>query len=420
MQDLLAAIALLEPPPSALGKVTGLLSSTGSFNRPEKNYSQQSSKRMDQKLGSSWPGTSQQGASTSVEGRRSHEHVRTPPSDLPAERLHTVGFVDGPGSGSNSSSSGTRSSSEGGRLPDVKQVHIRGGKAAEESSADDAGFSEELVKRISSVAAVAQLCPDVEPDEFLEDLADFELPGAVQASGPSISKKATGNSAGTLGVGDKTGALTGVKAAATSSSNISSSSQLNSGVNSQRAPAAQVMGAEQAKAPTASSSISSSPNSPDKWQITATKAAPGGILSLGLPGTPYTFKASHNNAVGGVPPMDPIKAAVAGAKAAGGKGWDGVPLNDMPQLLKVLAQPPSPPPLANSRGPVPGPSAAGAARALGAGGELDDQLTGMLVGVPAPGGLRRPQTNARFKRVLQQNTAAMAFLEGASKKPAES
>jgi hypothetical protein len=301
---------------------------------------------------------------------------------------------------------------------DTKKVQLEGARAAEDTSMGDAGFSEELVKRISSVAGVAQLCPDVEPDEFLEDLAGFELPGAVQPSGLSVSKKPGGADA-------QEAASFGVHAAATISSSSSSTgtskATSSSNVRNDIAAVSQVFIGGEAKGSvvvTPATTIGSSSNhgAPDKCQQTsAPKAAPCGILSLASSGTPFTLKANRAIAAGGMPPPDPIKAAVAGAKAAGGKGWDGVPLTDMPKLLKALAQPPSPPALPRDRAALVGVAAARCPGALGEEGVLEDQLSGMLVGAAAPGGLRRPQTNARFKRVLQQNTAAMAFLEGAKK-----
>jgi hypothetical protein len=78
--------------------------------------------------------------------------------------------------------------------------------------------------------------------------------------------------------------------------------------------------------------------------------------------------------------------------------WDTIPLMDIPRIIKALAVGPPPP-------PPPAAAAPGNGSNKGAGIATAGQ-EGSAVALPM-----RPQTKARFRRVIQQTQQAMALLE---------
>jgi hypothetical protein len=78
--------------------------------------------------------------------------------------------------------------------------------------------------------------------------------------------------------------------------------------------------------------------------------------------------------------------------------WGAIPLMDIPRIVKALAVAPPPPPPAAAVAPANGSSKG---KGMANGGQEGSA-------VPAP---MRPQTKARFRRVIQQTQQAMALLE---------
>jgi hypothetical protein len=84
--------------------------------------------------------------------------------------------------------------------------------------------------------------------------------------------------------------------------------------------------------------------------------------------------------------------------------WGSIPLMDIPRIVKALTVAPPPPPTQVSRPAAA--AAAGDGSSVTAGVAAAGQETSAVQQHPA-----RPQTKARFRRVIQQTQQAMALLE---------
>ncbi len=157
------------------------------------------------------------------------------------------------------------------------------------------------------------------------------------------------------------------------------------------------------------------------WHTAKDDLEHAGLLHMD-PGSTGTAAAGTGIGIGNsaVKPSDPVRAAVAKSN------WDTIPISDVGKLLVALAHAP-PPPVARPRpGSATairraGTAAAPDGRAVDAdtnlgtidesGAAAESEAEAKAAAGTGIGSLRRPQTKARFQRVMQQTAAAMALLE---------